>query len=315
MSDVLGRDCTSHPPSGCLRLWSRRCSPSKHQDSCTLDKSCLQPVAYSSKSLTRTKQRYAQIEKGYLSIVEAFNKFDQWLFGKSDIPVHTDHQLLQSIFQKDLASAPKRLQRMMLFLQRYNFAVSYRKGSSLHLADTLSRAPCRDETNTPSMPDTFQVFRMHVAQLDPTWPSLTDETRELLCRATASCQDMQSLAHYIIHGWPPIKDHLPQPLRAFWHFREELSITEGILLKATQAIFPSSLCPSILTKIHHSHRGPEYCLHFARDAIFWPSMSKDIEEFCHSCPTFAQYGKQAATEPRSGRVIRPPQNFKDFVPS
>jgi len=168
MSDVLGRDCTSHPPSGCLRLWSRRCSPSKHQDSCTLDKSCLQPVAYSSKSLTRTKQRYAQIEKGYLSIVEAFNKFDQWLFGKSDIPVHTDHQLLQSIFQKDLASAPKRLQRMMLFLQRYNFAVSYRKGSSLHLADTLSRAPCRDETNTPSMPDTFQVFRMHVAQLDPT---------------------------------------------------------------------------------------------------------------------------------------------------
>ena len=100
----------------------------------------------------------------------------------------------------------------MLFLQRYNFAVSYRKGSSLHLADTLSRAPCRDEANTPSMPDTFQVFRTHVAQLDPTSP---DETRERLRRATASCQDMQSLAHYIIHRWPPTKDHLPQQLRAF----------------------------------------------------------------------------------------------------
>lgn len=154
--------------------------PSKHHNSSTLDESCLQPVAYSSKSLTPTEQRYVQIEKECLAIVEAFNKFDQWLLGKSDITVHNDHQPLQSIFEKDLASAPKRLQKMMLFLQRYNFTVAYRKGSSLHLVDTLSRAPCRDEATTPSIPDTFQVFCMHLTQLDPTSPSLTDDTREQL---------------------------------------------------------------------------------------------------------------------------------------
>ena len=53
---------------------------------------------------------------------------------------------------------------MMLFLQQYNFTVVYRKGSLLHLADTLSRAPCRDEATTPSIPDTFQVFRAHLTQ-------------------------------------------------------------------------------------------------------------------------------------------------------
>lgn len=258
--------------------------PSKHHNSSTLDESYLQPVAYSSKSLTPTEQRYAKIEKECLAIIEAFNRFDQWLLGKSDITVHTDHQPLQSIFQKDLASAPKRLQKMMLFLQWYT--VAYRKGSSLHLVDTPSRAPCRDEATSPSIPDTFQVFRTHLTQLDPTSPSLTDDTRERLRRATASCQEMQSLAHYIIHCWPPIKDHLPQ-----------LSIADGILLKATRAIVFPSLRPSMQTKIHHSHRGPEYSLRFARDAVFWPSMSKDIEEFCHSCSTCAQYGKQAAAEP------------------
>lgn len=107
---------------------------------------------------TLDEQRYAQIEKECLGIVEAFNKFDQWLLGKSNITVHTDYQPLQSIFQKDLASAPKRLQKMMLFLQHYNFTVVYRKGSSLHLADTLSRAPCQDNAATPSIPATFQVF-------------------------------------------------------------------------------------------------------------------------------------------------------------
>ena len=186
--------------------------PSKHHNSSTLDESCLQPVAYSSKSSTPTKQHYMQIEKECLTIVEAFNKFDQWLLGKSDVTVHTDHQPLQSIFQKDLASAPKCLQKMILFPQRYNFTVAYRKVSLLHL----------------------------------------DDTREQLCRATASCQEMQSLAHYIFHGWPPTKDQLPQQLQAFWHFQEELSIADGILLKATWAILPPSLRPSMLTNLPRS---------------------------------------------------------------
>lgn len=94
--------------------------PSKQHSSSSPEESYLQPVAYSSKSLTPTEQRYAQIEKECL--------------------------------------APKRLQKMMLFLQQYNFTVVYRKGSSLHLADTLPRAPCHDEATTPSLPTTFQVF-------------------------------------------------------------------------------------------------------------------------------------------------------------
>ena len=130
--------------------------PSKQHSDDTFDDSSLQPVAYSSKSLTPTEQRYTQIEKECLAIVEAFNKFDQWLLGKSNVTVHIDHQPLQSIFQKDLA--PKHLQKMTLFLQRYNFTVVYRKGSSLHLANTLSRAPCQDRATAPSVPDTFQSF-------------------------------------------------------------------------------------------------------------------------------------------------------------
>ena len=239
--------------------------PSKPHSGSTLEESLLQPIAYSSNSLTPTEQRKrkSQIEKECLAIVEAFNKLDQWLLGKSHITVHTDHQPLQSIFQKDLASAPKRLQKMMLFLQHNNFTVAYRKGSLLHLADALSRAPCQDEATTPSMPDTFHVFRVHLAHLDPTSPSLTVKTREQLRKAKTSCPNMQLKQHYILHGWPPTKEHLPHKMQAFWHFREELSVVDGILLKSTRAIAPTSLRPSILSKIHYSHRGAEHCLRFA----------------------------------------------------
>ena len=55
--------------------------------------------------------------------------------------VHSDHKPLEIIFKRPLADAPRRLQSMMLTLQRYTFTVEYRKGSTLHIADTLSRAP------------------------------------------------------------------------------------------------------------------------------------------------------------------------------
>ena len=95
----------------------------------------------------------------------------------------------------------------------------------------------------------------------------------------------------------PTKQHLPHQLQTFWHFREELSVADDILVKATHAIVPVSLQQRMLSKIHASHRGAEYCLCFARDAVFWPNMSKDIEVYCQTCPTCAQYGKQTATEP------------------
>ena len=99
------------------------------------------PVAYSSSSLSPTEQRYAQIEKETPAIVHAFHKFDQFFFDKSNITVRSDYQPLETIFKRSLASVPRRLHSMILTLQRYSFRVEYRKGSSLHIADTLSRAP------------------------------------------------------------------------------------------------------------------------------------------------------------------------------
>ena len=91
----------------------------------------------------------------------------------------------------------------------------YRKGSSLHLADTLSRAPCQEDEATLSIPENFQAFRAHLSHLNPTLPSLSDATRGQLRRATESCQDMQLLKQYILRGWPPTKQHLPHQLHAF----------------------------------------------------------------------------------------------------
>lgn len=48
-------------------------------------------AAFASSSMNPTEQRYSQIEKECLAICNCFRKFDQWLYGKTDIEVHTDH--------------------------------------------------------------------------------------------------------------------------------------------------------------------------------------------------------------------------------
>ena len=62
-----------------------------------------QTVAYSLSSLLwahRTEIRIKLIEKETLTIVYAFKEFDQLLFGKGDITVHTNHKPLEAIFKR-----------------------------------------------------------------------------------------------------------------------------------------------------------------------------------------------------------------------
>ena len=97
------------------------------------------PLAYASRALTPTQQRYAQIEKKTLAIVYGVQKFHQYIYGRTT-DVETDYKPLQYILNKPLREAPLRLQKMMLILQLYDLKVKYVPGSERYVADALSRA-------------------------------------------------------------------------------------------------------------------------------------------------------------------------------
>ena len=80
--------------------------------------------------------------------MQALSRYHTYLYARPDkVRVQTDHKPLLAITKKALGAAPKRLQRMLLRLQRYNFDLQWVPGSDLVLADTLSRAVAADATN------------------------------------------------------------------------------------------------------------------------------------------------------------------------
>ena len=99
-----------------------------------------QPIAYASRALTSAETRYAQIEKELLAVLFACQRFDAYVCGRANVNVESDHKPLEIIMRKTLDAAPKRLQRMLLALQKYDINLRYKRGETMFLADMLSRA-------------------------------------------------------------------------------------------------------------------------------------------------------------------------------
>lgn len=77
------------------------------------------PVAYVSRSLTQTEQRYAQVEKEALAMTWACEKFRNFLIG-TPFQLETDHKPLLSLLgSQTLDALPPRIQRFRMRLMRY----------------------------------------------------------------------------------------------------------------------------------------------------------------------------------------------------
>lgn len=99
-----------------------------------------QPVAYASRSLTATEQRWAQIEKELLAIVFACERFHHFLYGREFV-VHSDHKPLESLVKREIDDVTVRLQRMFMQLLKYpGMSIEYKPGKEMLVADCLSRA-------------------------------------------------------------------------------------------------------------------------------------------------------------------------------
>ena len=78
---------------------------------------------------------------------------------------------------------------------------------------------------------------------------------------------------------------LPGPVRAYSQVSAELTVVKGLLIGGARIVIPESMRPEMLKKIHEGHQGVSKCRERARQSIWWPGLSKHIEELVQLCPT------------------------------
>ena len=110
-------------------------------------------------------------------------------------------------------------------------------------------------------------------------------------------QNLQVLVKTIAEGWPDHRYECNTAILKFWNHRDELTYMDGVILKGDWIIILETLQNDILNQLHASHLGMVKTKERARMVVFWPNITKDIENMIGSfstCCSMAQHqGKES----------------------
>ena len=260
-----------------------------------------QPISYISRSLTPTEQRYAQIEKECLAVTWACERFADFLIGK-DFQIETDHKpLVPLLTSKNLDELPVRIQRYRMRLMRFQFTATHIPGSDLKIADTLSRAPLREVTETDRrLQKDTDAYVAQVIEGMPATPRNLQEIRQVQ-EEDSICQQLMLFCR---EGWPH-HSKLKGNIKLYKPVADELSVQSGLLLRGSRIVIPTALQKEILMKLHTGHLGITKCQERAKQSVWWPRIGKHIEEEVQKCLVCSQF-RQQNVEPLL------PTNFPDY---
>jgi hypothetical protein len=102
------------------------------------DDGLLHPIAYYSRKLTGAEANYDVHDKELLAIIDTMEQWRPYLEGtKNPVQIYTDHKNL--IYFTTTKTLNRRQVRWSETLAKYNFRISYRKGTENARADALSR--------------------------------------------------------------------------------------------------------------------------------------------------------------------------------
>ena len=65
----------------------------------------------------------------------------------------------------------------------------------------------------------------------------------------------------------------------------------GLITCGNRIRVPKEMRPEMLQYIHEGHQGKERCLLRARNTVFWPKTTYDIQEFIERCIICQEHGK------------------------
>ena len=157
----------------------------------------------------------------------------------------------------------------------------------MYLADALSKAHSKD-TGSPESEEEFQVSVVL---------SMPSERLLELKTATENDPALTDLKKVVLEGWPDNKSQVKKGIAAYWDFREQISVHDGVLFKGERVIVPENLRSDMLKRVHQAHQGSKACKRRARELLYWLGMSQDIEEVVRSCSVCNLHSKSQCKEP------------------
>ena len=261
-------------------------------------------VAYASQTLNQTQRRWSTFDRELWAVVWAVREFRHYI-GLTSFTIVTDHRPLLSLRRMTLDHDPTgRRGRWILELDPLNWDIVYKDGQRHMNVGALSRRPDRDylaDSRLSPLDTMVGVNAVHPTPPDPQ-PSLLTLGHDL---ADIRAQQEADADLQVVLGWleasrRPSRAQLKgasYSLRKFSAEFDRLIMRDGLLCRCiissltgdrlNQIVVPSILVPDLLRQLHGSpasaHFSAERVWEQARQVYYWPSMFKDIRNWCEQC--------------------------------
>ncbi|XP_055523239.1 uncharacterized protein K02A2.6-like [Wyeomyia smithii] len=227
------------------------------------------PVAYASRTLSKSEQKWAQIEKKLLAVVFACERFSYYLYGRNFL-VQSDHKPLETLVRRDIDDVTPRLQRMFMNLLQYpGMCITYTPEDITAIGRTRAL---------------LQEFSARKFVAINNIEALRNDER------------YQRVVKYVENGWPSYHN-LDDLCQLFHKYRDCLHYENGLLLKNHCLVIPTALQKLISKWLHAPHFGIEKTLARARNSYFWPGMTTDIAELVKNCGVCEKFTRNLQKEP------------------
>ena len=95
----------------------------------------------------------------------------------------------------------------------------------------------------------------------------------------ATCQNIQD---FCMHAWPD-KAKLGSEEKLYLQVATYITIQKGLLLKGSRLVIPVAMQKTTLGKIHEGHQGIAKCRERAKQSVWGPGLSKQIEDLVDKC--------------------------------
>ena len=257
-----------------------------------------------SRHITDTEARYSATEIELLAVVWAAKKAHLFIAG-NDVELIVDHRPLISIINSktlDQLSTP-RIVRLKEKLTPYRLNAMWRPGIEHKVVDCFSRHPVEvpaedDLAGEIGMEHTFCTLRMvRALDCDTGEHIIEDQRLKNLREECAKDDHYRNLIQVTTMGFPVKPDLLPPGVRPYWSIRDELTVDDGIVLWGARMIIPKAMRKEILQQLHASHQGQERTLRRARQIVYWPNISNDIQNTVRTCAACAERLPSQPQEP------------------
>ncbi|XP_064469774.1 uncharacterized protein K02A2.6-like [Ornithodoros turicata] len=114
-------------------------------------------------------------------------------------------------------------------------------------------------------------------------------------QAQEADRTLQLVTQYSATQWPETRDLSPE-VRLYASVAAELSVVDGLPLRGARLVVPPSLRQEVLEKLHVGHQGVSRCRANARETVWWPGISANLQDFVQKCPT-CQAHRRPGAEP------------------